>query len=117
MRTIRKGLGISFFCGFWMIAVYSGAWAWDPAGKWKIEGRTDAVMEIKKEGDIYQVSFQSGYSRYRAVGYLHGDKLLLVYTFLSEKAAGFSTLKKIDENRIEQETIGEVKWKGILRRF
>jgi len=105
---------------FVLLSFNLSAFAWDPVGTWKIEGRTDATMKIFKDGDLYRISSQSAYSKYEAVGTLTKDKLLFVITVTSDPQSYFLTFNRLNDNRMETVTwepaTGKEVWRGIFIR-
>ena len=93
--------------------------AWDPAGTWGIEGRSDATLIITKVDDHYVVDAKSAYSKHKAIGYFQDNQLILAYVVLTENQSGFITLKRLDDNRMAQVSLnfeGAVVWTGVLVR-
>ena len=117
---MKKSMMLIAVTVFVLLSFSAAAFAWDPAGTWKIQGRTDATMKIFKDGDIYRISSQSAYSKYEAIGTLIKDKLLFVITVTSDPQSYFLTFNRLDDNRMEQVTWdpnnGKEAWRGILIR-
>jgi len=105
---------------FALLSFSAAAFAWDPAGTWKIQGRTDATMKISTDGDLYRISFQSAYSKYQAVGILTNNKMYFVITVTSDPQPYFLTFTRLDDNRMETFTWdpnnGKEAWRGIFIR-
>jgi hypothetical protein len=93
--------------------------AWDPSGTWAIEGRTDSKMDISCNGDACVVQAQTNYGKYKASGFVNGDKLVVAYNYLTETQFGFILFEKQGENSMLQTTFdlkGKVIWTGKLFR-
>jgi len=94
-------------------------WAWDPAGTWRIEGRSDATIVISKVEDHYVIDIQTAYSKQKAIGYFYGDQLIVAYAVLTEAQCGFNVYKRLDDRRMSEvsmNTDGASVWKGVLVR-
>ena len=117
---MNKSMGLIAVTMFVILSFCVTAFAWNPAGTWKIQGRTDATMKIFKDGDLYRISFESAYSKYQAVGTLRIDKMFFVVTVSSDPAPWFATFTRLDDNRMNQVTrdpdSGNETWQGILIR-
>jgi hypothetical protein len=119
-KKMKKSKMLIAVMVFVLLSFNLSAFAWDPVGTWKNEGRTDATMKIFKDGDLYRISFQSAYSKYEAVGTLTKDKLLFVITVTSDPQSYFLTFNRLNDNRMEAVTrdpdTGKEVWRGVLIR-
>jgi len=80
------------------------AFAWDPSGTWGNEGRTDVTMRINCKGNICDLNSQSNYSKFKARGFVNGNKLVVAYNHLDETECGFIFFEKQDENSMVSKT-------------
>ncbi len=117
---MRKPVMLIAAMVFVLLSVNLSAFAWDPVGTWKIEGRTDATFKIFKDGDLYRASAQSAYSKYEAVGTMMKDQLLFVITTTSDPQSYFLTFTRLSDNRMQEVTrdpnTGKEEWRGIFIR-
>jgi hypothetical protein len=117
---MRKPMMLIAAMVFVLLSVNLSAFAWDPVGTWRIEGRTDATLKISKDGDLYRISSQSAYSKYEAVGTLMKDQLLFVITTTTDPQSYFLTFTRLSDNRMEEVTrdpnTGKEAWRGIFIR-
>lgn len=115
MSKIRKWIVIPVLCLSFSIPLL----AWDPAGTWGIEGRTDATFTITKVDDHYVVNVNTAYSKQKSIGYLYQNQLIVAYVVLTETQCGFEAFTRLDDNRmsaVSMNTEGTVGWKGVLVR-
>jgi len=115
MSNARKWVLVPVFCLLFSIPIL----AWDPAGTWGIEGRSDATFIITKVDDHYVIDFKSAYSKNKAIGYFCDNQLIVVYVVLTENQCGFETFTRLDDNRmsaVSMNTAGATVWSGNLVR-
>lgn len=102
-----------------VFAVTANCFAWDPSGTWSIEGRGDTKMDISCKSDSCNVIFNSNYGKYKANGFVNGDKMVCAYTYVTETAFGFILFERQGEKGMLQKTFdlqGKVAWSGRLLR-
>ncbi len=112
MKQIILGVLLVFMFG-------ATCFAWNPSGTWAIEGRTDAKMNISCKGDACVVQVQTNYGKYKASGFVNGDKLVVAYNYLTETQFGFILFEQQGKNSMLQTTFnlkGKVVWTGKLFR-
>ena len=115
MSKTRKWVLVPVLCLLFSIPVL----AWDPAGTWGIEGRSDATYIITKVEDHYVIDFKSAYSKNKAIGYFCDNQLLVAYVVLTEPQCGFEAFKRLDDNRMSAVSLnsaGTVVWSGVAVR-
>lgn len=84
---LMRLLFVAIFVVASLIVMVSAGNAMDPSGIWTIEGRVDARLEVKCQGDTCQGTFQSAYGKFKAVGYFRENKLALVYNYFTPVAS------------------------------
>lgn len=105
--------------GFVLLSFNVTAFAWNPSGTWAIEGRTDTKMDISCKGDECSVKMQTNYGKYKARGFVNGDKLVVAYNYLTETQFGFILFEQQGEGKMIQKTLdpkGKEVWSGKLLR-
>jgi hypothetical protein len=116
---MKKLMVLIAVTGFALLSFNVTAFAWDPSGTWGIEGRTDAKIEISCKGDACSMNVQSNYGKYKASGFVKGDKLVVAYNYLTETNFGFILFEQQGEKSMLQKTFdltGKVAWSGRLLR-
>jgi|GEM_PF-1819093 len=115
MTKTKKSILVPILCLLFSIPLL----AWDPAGTWGIEGRSDATYIITQVDDHYVIDFKSAYSKYKAIGYVYGNQLIVAYAVLTESQCGFQAFTRIDDNRMSAasfNTEGTSTWSGKVAR-
>jgi hypothetical protein len=101
---MKKLMVLISVMGFVLLSFNVTAFAWDPSGTWGNEGRTDVKMVISCKGNSCDLTSQSNYSKFKARGFVNGDRLVVAYNHLDETECGFIFFEKQDQNSMLSKT-------------
>jgi len=101
---MKKLMVLITVMGFALLSFNATAFAWDPSGTWGNEGRTDVTMRINCKGNTCDLTSQSNYSKFKARGFVNGNKLVVAYNHLDETECGFIFFEKQDESSMVSRT-------------